>query len=487
MYLRRRVAGGAACCVGCAFGRWPSQPAAQEKAGSATDAVQPVKGGGRAEAADCIVVGGGIVGAVVARDLARRGAEVVLLERSSCGSEASGLSAGTLWSAGMPRLVTERDAATYLRAGSSELLRSLGEACEYNRCGALELAVTPEDVCWLRQDCEAGKRKGLAVEWVEGVDLIMLEPALAGGSALAAIHTPLSGSVQPALATRAIADQAESAGSRVIEGEEALSIDRSQDGSAWVVCTSGGQRFAAAHVVLAAGAWSAPLAATAGVRLPVVPVKGVICTSPAPPSTLRKVIYECSSRRHFTEVGDGRNDLLATPAKCTHGQDGTHRLVRKLYAKQCGPSDEHQLVFGGDRIPGVRDDDYSVPEETERAVWAHATELFPAAIYDLVRGTLRAASDEAGAWAGLMPFSADGKPIVGELAPLGLPNLWMACGFGPSGVMEGPMAASLLAARLAARLGFAGDGDGVGLGGDEEQRAVMRAIDPCREGCCARC
>ncbi|HKQ96487.1 MAG TPA: FAD-dependent oxidoreductase, partial [Candidatus Polarisedimenticolia bacterium] len=47
-------------------------------------------------AADVLVVGGGVIGLAIAREVARAGASVMLLERSAVGGEASGASAGML-------------------------------------------------------------------------------------------------------------------------------------------------------------------------------------------------------------------------------------------------------------------------------------------------------------------------------------------------------------------------------------------------------
>ena len=46
-------------------------------------------------------------------------------------------------------------------------------------------------------------------------------------------------------------------------------------------------------------------------------------------------------------------------------------------------------------------------------------------------------------WAGLIPFSLDGKPIIGKIPRLA--NLYVVGGLGPSGFARGPMAGKLLA------------------------------------------
>ena len=47
-------------------------------------------------------------------------------------------------------------------------------------------------------------------------------------------------------------------------------------------------------------------------------------------------------------------------------------------------------------------------------------------------------------WIGLMPFSIYNKPIVGNFSCFGYPNIWIANGFGPSGIAIGPMTTKLL-------------------------------------------
>mmetsp|Transcript_30203 Transcript_30203/g.68196 ORF Transcript_30203/g.68196 Transcript_30203/m.68196 type:complete len:97 (+) Transcript_30203:526-816(+) len=91
-----------------------------------------------------------------------------------------------------------------------------------------------------------------------------------------------------------------------------------------------------------------------------------------------------------------------------------------------------------------------------------------------------------------MPFSSDGLPMVGECAALGFGGLWLACGFGPTGIMEGPAAAALLAERLVVRLqGGAMAPTRPGMGRacaalseeEEDKRVVLQTMNPCRQGC----
>ena len=435
------------------------------------------------EESEVLVIGGGIVGAAVAFFLTNSNdvRDVTLLERGTVSCEASGLSAGTIWNAGVPSTIRIEDVVMLLRAKSAALLEVLG-GCDFNCCGALDVAATPAEAKLLRADFEQQVRQGLNVEWLGSpTEVVAMEPALEGGSALCATHTPMSGSVQPALATQRFAALAAANGCSVVEGAECVSLTpfANKHGTAMVEATTAdGRRYCAKHVVIASGHRSVPLAHSLGVSLPLVPVKGVICvsTAHAEPGALKKVIFDMGIRLHMDEHGSGRDDPSGVPAKCTHEASGERRC-RKLYGKQAGASDDHMILFGGDRLPGAAADDYEPPAASTATIRDHVRELCPS--LKGFHGENGGTSDEqahSGEWAGIMPFSRDGRPIVGSLAPFGLPNCWLACGFGPSGIMEGPAAAELLAARVAGK----SDGEA------HADRLVIESLDPCRPGCCER-
>ena len=180
------------------------------------------------------------------------------------------------------------------------------------------------------------------------------------------------------------------------------------------------------------------------------------------------------SRLYFSEHGTGRDDASGVPAKCTHDASGARRC-RKLYGKQCGPSDSRMLLFGGDRLPGAAADDYEVPGGSSASIRANVRELLPFLRGFDDQGATEEEEEAAGAWAGIMPFSRDGRPIVGHLGHLGMPHCHVAVGFGPAGIMEGPYAAKLLAGQIA-------HASGVRLPGrareDEADKAILQSLSP---------
>ncbi|KAL1529151.1 hypothetical protein AB1Y20_000110 [Prymnesium parvum] len=435
--------------------------------------------------ADVLIIGGGILGCSVALHVAQLGHSVVLLERASVGGEASGLSAGTIWDAGLPDPPAAPDLASLsflLRSGSSAILCAL-RGCDFTRCGALEVGCTRGECEFLHAQYERQRAAGLAVEWLPSAAAASLaEPMLRGGSVACAVHTPLSAHVHPALATLALATAATGQGAAVREGARVTSLRREGEGegAAYVAQLSDGSRCAARHLVVAAGAWANELTAPLGVEVPVAPVKGVVWTSgPRAPGELRKILFGVEAHLHFATHGDGRSSEGAIPAYCTHGAEGNRR-ARHLYGRQCGPADSHQIIFGGDRIPTTLTD-YAVPEESVASLRKHVGELAPSL---QACGCQAKACTEGGATpsftrrTGLMPFSADGRPLVGECAAVGFANLWLACGFGPKGIMEGPMAGRLLAELIVAKLGARHDRE------HEVQVAseALQWLDPCREG-----
>ena len=211
----------------------------------------------------------------------------------------------------------------------------------------------------------------------------------------------------------------------------------------------------ARNVVLACGCWTNFLPQ---LHIPVCPVKGQMwATAPMEPSTLSHVIFIVGSSLQFSSPGGSSRDPeapLPIPELCTHDRHG-RRLVKHAYGRQRA---DGRVIFGGDRIR-TTDDDFAVDPTGVKAHREHVAEIVNAEIM---------ASPVELTWAGLMPFSSDGVALVGELASLGFPRLYLCNGFGPHGIMEGPAAAKVLADAV--------------VGVAPLPPTFAAAFDPCRPG-----
>ena len=157
-------------------------------------------------------------------------------------------------------------------------------------------------------------------------------------------------------------------------------------------------------VVLAAGVWTAPLAASAGLSLPVEPRKGQLVLLRAPGDAPRFI-------RH--KVVDG--SYLRSVASASPGLQVTTVL---------------ETTWDGDVLVGSsrerRGFDVSVDASVGDAMVERGARLMPG---------LRALP-RSGAWAGLRPWLPDGLPAIGASAAAD--GLWVATGHEGAGVALGP-------------------------------------------------
>lgn len=370
--------------------------------------------------AEILVLGGGIAGASTALHLARAGHDVALLERREIASEASGVNAGAIGSLGWGNLP---DLQAYLTAGSLEIFRSLqldeNHDIEFRQSGAIQAVHTEAQYAAAAERTRRQRACGLCVELLTTREARSLEPDL-NPALPGVLHLPLRAQADPKKATRAFAAAAERSGARVLTLHEVTAIRGQRDG--YLVQTSR-DAVAAAVLVLAAGAWCAPLGAMLGLRVPIVPVRGQMwATRPLPP-------------RVFHTVGSVESTLVwdqcpppdsETPPELTH--HGPTRITRHLYGRQ---TREGEIIFGGDRqIVGYTTTTDPAGIEVNRG---HAAEVLPFLRELPVSRT----------WAGLMPFSLDGKPLIGRVTQR--PNLYVVSGLASSGFGRGPMAGKLLA------------------------------------------
>jgi len=165
---------------------------------------------------ECAVIGAGVVGLAVARELARRGREVIVLERataigtgiSSRNSEV--IHAGIYYPPGSlkARLCVEGRRALYRYCD--------GHGVPYRRCGKLIVATERDQLATLDELHDRARRNG-----VEGIERLhreavgRLEPAL---RARAALHSPVTGIVDGHALMLALLGDLEGAGGALALG-----------------------------------------------------------------------------------------------------------------------------------------------------------------------------------------------------------------------------------------------------------------------------
>jgi sarcosine oxidase, subunit beta len=368
---------------------------------------------------DTLVIGGGIAGASAAYHLAAYGRRVVLLERGEIASGASGVNMGGIDSIGWGHAP---DLQAHLTAGSVELFEAVqldaGEDIEFRRSGAVQVIHTPEQYEFTRARVEAYRKGGHTVELLTIREARGIEPDLST-ALLGAMYSPLRSQADPRKATQAFARLAERRGARVLTNREVTAIAPRSAGG-YTVRTSNGHVEAGA-VVIAAGAWCGRIGAMLDLDIPIVPVRGQMwSTAPVSPRVFQTISAAESPMAWHGDRGGAPPDL-------TH-RDG-RRVTRHLYGRQ---RRDGEIIFGGDRE--LLGEEACEPDPAGIAVnRRHAIEALP----------FLTALPIAKTWAGLMPFSLDGKPLIGRIPDR--KDLWIVSGLASSGFGRGPMAGKLLA------------------------------------------
>ncbi len=371
--------------------------------------------------ADILIIGGGIAGAATASYLAQYRHHVIVVERGDIASEASGVNAGSIGALGWGAMP---DLQAYLTMGSLEIFKQLqldmGYDIAFRQSGSLQAIHTEDQYAFCRDRMLHLRAQAYRVELLSTREARSLEPEVSA-ALLGMLYMPLRAQADPVRATQAFARAAQQHGAQIRTHSDVLSIHAQRDDTYHVETPQ--ETFSAGTLVIAAGTWCAHIGSALGLRIPILPVRGQMwATEPLAPRTFHTFSSAESPMHWHTDPGNDE----ATPPELTHRQG--MRLTQHLYGRQ---TREGEVIFGGDRQLAGYDTE---PDPTGIKVnHGHAAEVLPFLRTLPIKRT----------WAGLMPFSLDGHPLIGKIPQR--PNLYIVSGLASSGFGQGPMAGKLLA------------------------------------------
>jgi D-amino-acid dehydrogenase len=391
---------------------------------------------------DILIIGGGIIGVTAAYFLAEVGADVTLVEKGDIAAGSSYGNAGLICpchSEPIPRpgvltqglkWLLDPESPFYIKPRLSPdlvawlwrfqahcnetavqraipLLRDMQREslrlyqalikqeqidCDFEKKGGLTLFRTEAGLAKGHHEVEAMSRFGLQMELLPDAAAVRalepsIHPDIAGG-----IHYQEDAHINPARFVHAMAAAARAKGATLLTDTEVLGFDTGERGITAIRTSQG--KHTAQQIVLAAGAWSTPIARQLGLGIPMQPAKGYSVTLPRPANFLHTHLHLAEAKVAVTPMGS----LLRLA--------GTLALAG------------FDLTINQRRVNAIRRTagSYLIGLENQEPV-----EI----------------------WRGLRPCPPDGLPYIGRSARH--PNLIIATGHAMLGISMGPITGQLVA------------------------------------------
>lgn len=346
---------------------------------------------------DCLILGAGVVGLSLARELAGAGATVGVVDRHRPGS-ASWAGAGIL---PPPALHGKHDPVRRLATlsyamheiWSRELLEETGIDNGYHKCGGFYVARHKADAITLEAAATDWEKEGVNVLRYSRNQLAEVEPKLSDvAHTQCALFLANEAQLRNPWHLKALRLSCEQRDVRIVADTGASEIEKLPTDIGFAVATRVGELHCR-NLCVTAGAWSAQVLRKFGLDIPITPIRGqMVLWRPAHP-VLQHIVNE--GPRYLVPRQDGR-------------------------------------VLAGSTMEDV-DFDYQTTEQGIRSLVQFSTRLVP---------TLKE-SDIERTWAGLRPTTGDGLPYLGPVP--GFEGLFVAAGHGRNGIYLSTGTAAVMA------------------------------------------
>lgn len=394
-------------------------------------------------AADCVVIGGGIVGVSAAYWLAQAGQTVVLLEKGRIGAEQSSRNWG--WCRQQNRDARELPLSTHSLALWERMGAEIGDDLGFRRAGLLYLSNDEAEI-------EGWARWGRFARG-EGVDTRMLTAAEAATRGAATgrawkggVWSPTDGIADPSRAAPMIARGVMRLGGQVVQGCAARGIEVAAGRVSGVVTEAGVIR--TPSVVMAGGAWAASFLYQLGIGFPQASVRSsILAVAPGAqglPDALHTAPVSVTRRGDggYTLAISGRAKLDLTPGALMGMRHFLPMFARRWRSLRPGGLQAWAAGFETRRRWAL---DRPTPMERMRVLDPRPAAGVIARTLERARALLpglRGVPVQA-AWAGYIDSTPDGVPVID--ADIGLPGLVLAAGLSGHGFGIGPGVGHLVA------------------------------------------
>lgn len=347
---------------------------------------------------DYVIVGGGIIGMLLAKELNKAGAEITLIERTICGKEASWAGGGIVsplypWRYSPAVTALASWAQSLYPTLCAELHEKTGIDPELEKSGLLMLDAGDEDMAlaWAKNNLKPMQRLGTR-------DIYQKQPGLAPGFVSALWMEDIANVRNPRLAKALRVFLGCLRGVSIQEETEVLKIEYSQNKVRSLQIRQGAQtrNIKGKTYIVTAGAWSAKLLANADINVAIKPVKGQMLLFNPERKLLDRIILT----------------------------SGRYLIPRR---------DHHLLVGSTLEDKGF---DKQASEEARHSLRQSAIQMLPALSNYPVLAQ----------WAGLRPGTTTGVPYIGQCGFCD--NLFINAGHYRNGLVLAPASARLMADLL---------------------------------------
>jgi len=336
------------------------------------------------------IVGGGVIGLLIARELHASGEKVVVFDRRESGKESSWAGGGILsplypWR--YPDSVTElaRWSQSDYPGLVKELQKDTGIDAEWVRSGLLLLDIddTEHAANWAAKFAISGKN-------VQSGDIDEIQPGL-GGDSDHGFWMPDIAQVRNPRLLAALKRDLQKKSVEIVENEAVTGFD-TENGQLCGITTNE-RKIATDRCIIAAGAWSGEIARQVGLTIPVKPIRGQMLLFKDKPGLLQRIILK--NNHYLIPRRDGRILIGSTLEDVGFNSETTELAARELHAIAVA------------MLPALAGVEIEVQ------------------------------------WAGLRPGSPEGVPFIGHHP--GIEGLFLCTGHFRNGFVLGPASARLLA------------------------------------------